>query len=280
MGDDASPERHRLESIQRSVDTFTTGVIDSLPVGPSWNCLELGAGAGSIAYWLAERCPDGWVTAVDIDTRHLDAGRVPNLYVQRADITHENFAPGAFDLIHARYLLCHLSVRDELMARAVRWLAPGGWLVVEEPYHLPAATSPFPVVQRVLDGYQRYCREQGADMTWARGLPALMARAGLSDVAYTGNLGCMGGLDKDRWFPLIAQAAPALLAGGLVSEADLVQFSEALKNPTFIDIPQITISAWGRRPKELAEVPTPSEPTPDRPGAPSRLTPDSAGGAA
>ncbi|WP_078971130.1 class I SAM-dependent methyltransferase [Streptomyces chattanoogensis] len=248
MSNEAPQERDRLESIQRSVDAFSTGVIDALPVEGSWNCLELGAGAGSIAYWLAERCPDGRVVAVDLDTRHLDADRAANLQVRRADITREDFAPGAFDLIHARYVFCHLSARDELIERAARWLTPGGWLVVEEPYHLPADTSPFPVVQRILAAYQRHYREHGSDMTWARGLPALLARSGLGEVSYVGNLGCMGGLDKDRWLPLITQAAPSLLADGLIAEADLAQFSEMLKDPAFVDIPQVTLSVWGRRP--------------------------------
>ncbi|MEV4439558.1 class I SAM-dependent methyltransferase [Streptomyces sp. NPDC049577] len=239
-------EQERLRSIQRSVDGFTVQVIENLPVAAHWNCLELGAGAGSIAYWLAERCPAGRVVAADIDTRFLDAGRAPNLEVREADVTGDDFAPGRFDLVHARYLFCHLPARDELIARAAGWLAPGGWLVVEEPYHLPADTSPFPPVRRLMAAYQQKYRERGADMTWARGVPALLSRSGLTDVGFTGNLGCMGGLGKDRWGPLIAQAGPSLVADGLVTEADLAAFAGLLRDPSFVDIPQVTISAWGR----------------------------------
>ncbi|ARF59945.1 SAM-dependent methyltransferase [Streptomyces gilvosporeus] len=251
LSNDGPRERDRLESIQTNVDAFTTGVLDGLPIEPSWNCLELGAGAGSIAYWLAGRCPDGRVVAVDLDTRHLDASQATNLEIQEADITCEDYAPGSFDLIHARYLYCHLPDRDAMVERAAGWLVPGGRLVIEEPYHLPAETSSFPVVQRILAGYQRMYREHGADMTWARSLPARLASSGLTEVSFTGNLGCMGGLDKDRWRPLIAQAAPALLAEGLVTEADLSEFAGLLDDPAFIDIPQVTVSAWGRRPSQL-----------------------------
>ncbi|MER6049165.1 DUF6545 domain-containing protein [Streptomyces sp. NPDC001793] len=168
------------------------------------------------------------------------------------------YEPGSFDLIHARYLYCHLPTREAMVERAARWLAPGGWLVIEEPYHLPAETSPFPAVQRLLTAYQRMYREHGADMAWARGLPALLARSGLTEVSFTGNLGCMGGLDKDRWRPLISQAAPALLAEGLVTEGDLGEFSALLDDPAFIDIPQVTISAWGRRATQLPATPATS----------------------
>lgn len=253
----AARERGRLESIQRNVDAFTIGLIQDLPVEASWNCLELGAGAGSIAYWLAERCPDGRVVAADIDIRYLEAGRAANLEIQEADITREDYAPGSFDLIHARYLFCHLPTRDEVIRRAADWLSPGGWLVVEEPYHLPVETSPFPLVQRILAAYQQKYGEYGAHMTWARSLPAHLARSGLSEVSYSGNLGCMGNLGADRWLPLITQAAPALIADGLITEKDLAAFSDLLKDPAFIDIPQVTISAWARRPLETPNSPPP-----------------------
>ncbi|MEW2260755.1 class I SAM-dependent methyltransferase [Streptomyces sp. NPDC047869] len=248
LGNSAPSERGRLESIQSSVDTFTTGILDRLPVQSSWDCLELGAGAGSIAYWLATRCPAGRVVAVDLDTHHLDAGRATNLEIQQADITGEDYAPGTFDLIHARYVFCHLPDRDEMLAKAASWLSPDGWLFIEEPYDLPAAHSSSRLVQRILAAYQQTYREHGADMTWARSLPSLLARNALTEVAYSGNLGCMGGLEKDRWAPLINRAAPALLDNGRVTDADLAEFAVLLKDPHFIDIPQITISAWGRRP--------------------------------
>ncbi|MGH3527455.1 MAG: class I SAM-dependent methyltransferase, partial [Pseudonocardiaceae bacterium] len=247
LSKDSPTERERLEAIERNVDSHTTLIFDGLPITSSWNCLELGAGSGSIAYWLTNRCPEGRVVAVDIDTRYLDATRAPNLEIQQVDVADEDYEPAGFDLIHARYLLCHLPTRDAIIARTVGWLNPGGWLVVEDPYLLAADTSPFPLVERVMAAYERKYTEHGADMAWARGLPAVLARNGLIDVAFSGNLGCMGCLGKDRWRPLIRQAAPSLIADGLVTDADLSQFFDLLKDPTFVDIPQVTISAWGRR---------------------------------
>ncbi|MGW5328048.1 class I SAM-dependent methyltransferase [Streptomyces sp. NPDC004014] len=197
---------------------------------------------------LAARCPDGRVVAVDLDTHHLNADRAANLEIREADITQEDYKPGTFDLIHARYLFCHLRNRDDMVTRAASWLSPGGWLIVEEPYDLPAAHSSFPLVQRILSAYRHVYREHGADMTWARNLPSLLVRNALKEVSYSGNLGCLGGLEKDRWAPLIDRAAPALLTSGLITDTDLTEFARLLKEPGVIDIPQMAISAWGRRP--------------------------------
>lgn len=248
LSKDSPHERERLESIQHSVDAFTTGLIEQFAPRPDWDCLELGAGAGSVAYWLAQRCPDGRTVAVDVDTRYLDADRAANLEVCRADLTDDGFAPGEFDLVHARFVYCHLERRDAAVAQAARLLSPGGVLLIEEPYHLPADTSPSPLTRRVLAAYQRTYADSGADMTWARGLPGLLAGAGLTEVSYSGNPGCMGGGPaRDRWLPLVRQAAPAMLATGLVTEAELARFADLVADPTFLDIPQLTISAWGRR---------------------------------
>ncbi|GGM49538.1 methyltransferase [Longimycelium tulufanense] len=245
---DSPTERTRLESIQSSTDAFSLDILTGLGLAPDWECLELGAGAGSIAYALAERCPRGRVVAVDVDTRYLDAGKAPNLEVVQADITDSDYAPGQFDLVHARFVFCHLAARDDLVARATRWLKPGGWLVVTDPYQLPADTSPFPAVRRLMAAYQDVYATHGADLTWARQIPSLLARNGLSSIDFVGRLGCMGNLARDRWQPLVNQVAPAMLESGAVSQADIDEFRERLNDPTFIDIPQFILTAWGRLP--------------------------------
>ncbi|MGK5533622.1 class I SAM-dependent methyltransferase [Streptomyces sp. URMC 129] len=238
--------RRRLEAIQSGVDAFTTGILAGLELPAEAACLELGAGAGSVAYWLAGHRPGGRVTAVDIDTAHLDPGRAPNLEVVRADITDPSFEPGRFDLVHARFVLCHLADRDALVERAAGWLRPGGVLMVTDPYQLPAGTSPFPVVRRLMAAYHAVCSRAGTDLAWARSLPSLLARAGLSGVEFAGHPACMGNGEKDRWRTLIEQAAPGLLAAGL-DPADLDAFRAHLADPGFIDIPQVTLAAWARR---------------------------------
>lgn len=244
LSKDSPTEHGRLTAIQNAADAGTIRVLEALSIAEDWDCLDLGAGAGSIARWLAARCPRGRVVANDVDVRYLEPEA--NLEVQEADLTASDYAPGRFDLVHARYVLCHLPQRDEVIARvAAQWLKPGGYLVVTDPCQLPADTSPFPVVRRLMAAYERVYAGHGADLRWARGVPSVLARAGLTEIDYTGTLGCMGNGRRDRWRPLVGQVAPAMVADGLVTQADVDEFTELLDDPAFIDIPQFTITAWG-----------------------------------
>jgi SAM-dependent methyltransferase len=72
-------------------------------VQPGWRCLEVGAGRGSMAAWLAERAgPAGQVVATDIDTRYLQRLGLPNLQVVQHNILDDPLdalGPGSFDLV-------------------------------------------------------------------------------------------------------------------------------------------------------------------------------------
>lgn len=239
-------EAKRLTAIQQSVDTFSRSVVDGLKLPADARCLELGAGAGSMSSWLAERFPDGHVVAVDKDIALFEARRPANLQLVQADVNELREEPGSFDLIHARFLFCHLPSREELLASAVRWLAPGGRLVVTDPYQLPAATSPFPVVQRMMTAYEDRYTALGTDLTWSRRLPSALASLGLTELGHAGFLGCLGGGERDRWRALLDPVIPELIATRSVTQEDADQFHAALNDPSFLDIPQFTLAAWGR----------------------------------
>src|SRR5919108_4596590 len=94
-----SDEHERLACMELLWDPGTRTVLESLGIGPGWRCLEIGAGAGSIARWLAEKVwPDGEVLATDISTRHLDWLAEPNLQIRQHDILNDPLPDDHFDL--------------------------------------------------------------------------------------------------------------------------------------------------------------------------------------
>src|ERR1700748_1983787 len=66
-------ERARLNSLTALYDPATLAICDRLGLASGCQCLDVGAGTGSLAEALAERvAPSGGVVAADIDTRFLE----------------------------------------------------------------------------------------------------------------------------------------------------------------------------------------------------------------
>lgn len=126
-------ERTRLGLLQRTLDPLTVRRLDRLGVGAGWRCLEVGAGAGSIARWLAERVGlSGLVVATDIDVSQLAEPTLPNLQVRRHNILEDELEPASYDLVHCRALLMHLADPQLALTRMAAALRSGGWLCIEE----------------------------------------------------------------------------------------------------------------------------------------------------
>ncbi len=125
-------EDHRLRLIEQGCDPHTVRCLMRLGVDMGWRCLEVAAGAGSIAAWLGERVgPSGYVLATDIDTRHLEWISAPNIVIRTHDILAGGLDDDGFDLAHCRGLLEHLADPDLAIHHMVTALKPGGLLVLE-----------------------------------------------------------------------------------------------------------------------------------------------------
>lgn len=251
----SDPGRQQVDCLSDMLDGPTIGTLDNLEVQPGWRCLELGAGNGSIARWLAQRVgATGSVAAVELDTSYLDAG--PNLTVLRHDINESLPLEGPFDLIHARLLLMHLSRREEILRTLVDALAPGGWLVLTDlSDRLPLAASALDPVdeklfERVLDtGMNQVARPGGMNLEWAHDTGRHMRKAGLQDVramehAFTAAGGTPG---LQYYSSLIKQVEQPLLKTGL-TKAELDRFQELMVDPRFSAWSYQFVFTSGRRP--------------------------------
>src|SRR5688500_13501668 len=67
-------QSERLRTLEALLDAGTIQHLERRGVRRGWRCLEVGAGGGSIAAWLAARvAPEGSVVATDLDTTVLEA---------------------------------------------------------------------------------------------------------------------------------------------------------------------------------------------------------------
>jgi ubiquinone/menaquinone biosynthesis C-methylase UbiE len=133
----------RLGALAEVFDPGTIRHLEARGVGPGWSCVEVGGGLGTMTRWLSASVGQrGRVLATDIDTRLLDAIRLPNVEVRRHDIVAEPLPAAAYDLAYTRLVLEHLLEPDRALARIVESLKPGGWAVIEDFELLPASHDP------------------------------------------------------------------------------------------------------------------------------------------
>jgi SAM-dependent methyltransferase len=251
----ADQTRERFTALPRLFDPGTFRHLEALGVSAGWHCLEVGAGGGSVARWLAERVgPAGSVLATDIDTRFLEPLAGPILEVQRHDITADPLREAAFDLVHTRLVLAHLPEREAVLGRLVRALKPGGWLLLEEfdsLYQLTdAGQNPVEGWPRAYLAMLRLMTERGVDLRLGRLLPGRLRAHGLVDV--DGEARAFLVQPGGPWIDLLRANVeqlrePMRAAEGWSAEAFERELA-ALDAPDHINPSPLLWAVWGRRP--------------------------------
>ncbi|MEU8757885.1 methyltransferase domain-containing protein [Streptomyces sp. NPDC048659] len=245
-------QTERLDSLGDVCDPATTADLARWDLSPGAHCLEIGAGTGSLALWLADRCPDGSVTATDTDLRFLSGLDHPALRVLQHDVRTQSFPPESFDLVVARSVLCHLPERAALPARMASWLKPGGRLYIEDPSFFPAASSPDPVVRRLGEAVTTtLARALGSDVAaWARSFPAPLNASGLVGIGMRIHCPTLTATNTAgrAWALSIADLLPTIEREGALTRDEGVAALEHLARPGFIDTAHAMIAMWGVRP--------------------------------
>ena len=244
----------RLRGLELSFDPVTVGHVERLGIGPGQRCLEIGAGAGSIACWLADRVgPSGRVLATDIDPQWMIAEGQPQLEIRRHDIEREAVPEGPWDLIHERLVLLHLPERLEVLDRLVAALAPGGWLLIEDFDDVAMPTIDrtgvhHDLIAKVRTVFTELLRQRGALADFGANALRHLKERGLVDTGASGHVVIdVGGSPFAR--VLAASAAllhDPLLASGITPD-EYDRYLAALDDPDVIVRSPEMISAWGRR---------------------------------
>lgn len=211
-------EDERLTLMSRMLDPQMFFRLEQVGVAEGWNCLEVGAGNGSVSAWLAGRVgPTGRVVASDIDTRYLDRLSPPNLEVRRIDVTVDPLG-GPYDLVCGRAFLHHIPQRIDVVGRLAEAVKPGGFALIEEPDFHPVLASDSPVICDFWRGFLAWAANHGIDYFIGRRLGGLLAGLGFGNVAVHGETILFnGGSLPARYLKLtMAELEQPLLGSGLI----------------------------------------------------------------
>lgn len=255
-------EDERLSLLERLFDPASRRRRDCAQ--PGWRCLEVGAGRGSMAVWLAERVGEsGRVIATDIDVTYLRRLDLPNLEVHQHNILDDPLdalSPGSFDLVCSRLMLFWLAGKQEAaIRRMVECLRPGGWLVDEDGDW--GTVAPVDSSHPLSAGYHDAWRggdwwaSRGYDPAFGRKLPALFERCGLQNIRHEANAEVVRGSSPwARWWQesLEGIRASEHADGSLTDarEAEYQALTAPLTDPSFWFLNALLHACWGQRPTQ------------------------------
>ncbi|MBP2327154.1 SAM-dependent methyltransferase [Kibdelosporangium banguiense] len=253
-------ETERLRTNEAIWDPGTFERMDRLGVAAGWRCLEVGAGSGSVACWLADRTgPTGRVLVTDLETRRLverqetgwSLADLPQVEVRRHDVRTEEFPAETFDLIHARMLVQHLPDRADVVARMVRALRPGGLLFLEDTDSstLFRSSHSEDFLQDIRAAGYGLMRQSGHDPRGGHVDLQLLLAAGLETTAEGRAVMVRGGSDQARHYMLWLEFMRSrITTAGLVDDARIELALEEMADPANHWLSQVMISTVGRKP--------------------------------
>jgi SAM-dependent methyltransferase len=254
--DNAAPQASaRLGALAEVFDPGTIRHLDARGTTQGWRCLEVGGGLGTITGWLSRRVgAHGTVLTTDIDTRHLERLRLPNVAIRRHDVVEDDLPSDTFDLAYTRLVLSHVTDSQRALANVIRAVRPGGWVLVEDFEVTPGADAAMvrdgEPITRTAVAMRHVVSAAGANMRLGRSLPQRLRAAGLEDVAAEGRVFLWrGGSPGAAVMRLnFEQLRDAILATGLVTAGEYADDLARLDDEDFEVRSPILWSVWGRRP--------------------------------
>jgi 2-polyprenyl-3-methyl-5-hydroxy-6-metoxy-1,4-benzoquinol methylase len=245
----------RFDALSAAYDHHTIRHLLNRGVTEGWHCLEVGGGGGSISLWLADRVgPNGHVVATDIDPRFLEPLKAKNLEVQRHNIATDSLPQSAFDLIHARLVLIHVPEREQVLARLVAALKPGGWLIEEEidsASLLPdPSLNPDEVLLKTQIAAMRLVDDCGVGRRWGRLLFGRLRALGMMNVDAEAIMSMWhsGSIGASIIRANFEQLRRRLIEGSYITEQEFEHDIARLNEPDFMAPSPIMWTAWGQRP--------------------------------
>jgi ubiquinone/menaquinone biosynthesis C-methylase UbiE len=180
-------ELERLRAQARLIEPITRGFFREAGIAPGMRVLDIGSGAGDVAFLAAELVgPSGEVLGIDraavavaSASRAARERSLANVSFREGDAADMSFAR-PFDAIVGRYVLLFQADAAATLRALSRHLKTGGLMVFHEPDWVAARSSPAaPTYDNCWHWLQERFRRAGTDGNMADRLYDIFVRAGL-----------------------------------------------------------------------------------------------------
>ena len=221
----------RLNLLERIFGNGTRELLSVAGVGPAMRVAEIGCGIGLTAQWISAKVgASGSVVAVDSSSEQLEiASRraaevdIKNLSFKKGDAYESGLTRDSFDLVYSRFLLCHVANPARALTEMRSLLKPGGTLVCEDHDDGGIFTEPRThAYKRLVEISDAVNRSRGLDSYIGLKLPRLFRAVGFSQLDLrVQQIALLGGEEKRFWELTLRESAPAILAAGASTPAEL-----------------------------------------------------------
>ncbi len=224
---------------------------------------DIGCGTGNTTRWFASKVgPEGQMTAVDVSDDQLavaqsmaEADGLGNIHFVRANAYDTGLPRDHFNVVHCRFLLCHLVRPLDALREMAAIARPGGLVIcfdldITGLFSVPA-TYCYVRLQALLASHDRL---RGIDDALGLNLPRLFRQVGLvePDMAFIHPV-YLRGEQKRLWEYSFFEASPHFVQSGLTSAAEVKRLSAALAAVAAdetISVAQARMpAAWAHRPR-------------------------------
>jgi ubiquinone/menaquinone biosynthesis C-methylase UbiE len=260
-------ETRRLIDQASLYKPFTQRLFQEAGISPGMTVLDIGSGAGDVAFLAAERVgPTGRVIGVDWDAGTVDIARsrAEELGLHQVTFVHSDCRTieleMTFDAVVGRLVLLYMADPAGALRSICARLRPGGIVTAHEITNTPGSIRswpPLPIWQQVLDWIQSAFDQAGLRREMGFALRQVFLDAGLPEPRMHLDSRVGGGPDWEGYAyfansirsmsPLIVQSGRATLA-----ELDLDSLEDRLRDATLaadavVKTPDM-ITAWAAMP--------------------------------
>jgi SAM-dependent methyltransferase len=221
----------RLELLDRVYGPDAKRFLSQIGIPRGGRAADIGCGTGTMTVWLAKAVgSEGEAVGLDIsaDQTRIAAQRAfaqgaGNVRFGEASAYETDLPRASFDIVHCRYLLCHLTRPVDALREMASLLKPGGALACfDADLTSLFSVPPSRAYARVREIFMATGFARGVDYALGLKLPRLFRSCGFAEpeIAFI-QPAYFRGEEKRLWEHSFLEAAPAMITAGTTSQDEV-----------------------------------------------------------